>query len=52
LQDLWAQIVEDLGDTWGCGIRYGDQPLNPGAVITLTGEFSVTRSQAANCSGP
>lgn len=45
LQDTWAQIIEDLGDTWGRGIRYGDEPLNPGALITIAGEVTVTRSQ-------
>jgi ppGpp synthetase/RelA/SpoT-type nucleotidyltranferase len=28
-QDLWAQIVESLGDRWGRQIRYGEPPLEP-----------------------
>jgi ppGpp synthetase/RelA/SpoT-type nucleotidyltranferase len=28
-QDLWAQIVERLGDAWGRQIRYGDPPNDP-----------------------
>jgi ppGpp synthetase/RelA/SpoT-type nucleotidyltranferase len=26
LQDLWAQLVERLGDAWGRQIRYGGEP--------------------------
>jgi ppGpp synthetase/RelA/SpoT-type nucleotidyltranferase len=29
LQDQWAQIVESLGDKWGRGVRYGEQPPVP-----------------------
>lgn len=29
LQDLWAQIVEKLGDVWGREIRYGGEPSDP-----------------------
>lgn len=29
LQDMWAQIVESLGDRWGRGIRYGEGPPDP-----------------------
>jgi hypothetical protein len=28
-QDLWAQIVERLGDRWGRQIRYGGEPDDP-----------------------
>lgn len=28
-QDLWAQIVESLGDRWGRQIRYGEPPSEP-----------------------
>ena len=28
-QDQWAQIVESLGDKWGRGIRYGEDPPEP-----------------------
>ena len=40
LQDRWAQIVESLGDKWGRGIRYGedppelDRPVKPGHHMT------------------
>lgn len=41
LQDLWAQVVETLGDRWGRGIRYGEQPPEPdrdaGAGLTRQG---------------
>jgi hypothetical protein len=33
LQDLWAQLIERLGDNWGRGIRYGDPPDNPDAKV-------------------
>lgn len=33
LQDRWAQIVESLGDKWGRGIRYGDDPPEPDRPI-------------------
>jgi ppGpp synthetase/RelA/SpoT-type nucleotidyltranferase len=29
MQDLWAQIVERLGDRWGRGLRYGQGPDDP-----------------------
>jgi ppGpp synthetase/RelA/SpoT-type nucleotidyltranferase len=45
LQDTWAQIIEDLADTWGRGIRYGDEPLNPDAFVSA-GPFTGTRSEA------
>lgn len=28
-QDLWAQLVERLADSWGRGIRYGEEPEEP-----------------------
>lgn len=40
LQDLWAQLVERLGDAWGRQIRYGGQPEDPERDIG-----SVTRSE-------
>lgn len=33
LQDLWAQAFERLADTWGRGIRYGEDPEDPDRVI-------------------
>ncbi|HUY50890.1 MAG TPA: RelA/SpoT domain-containing protein [Streptosporangiaceae bacterium] len=33
MQDAWAQLVENLGDRWGRGIRYGDDPAEPDALI-------------------
>ena len=33
LQDLWAQLTERLGDVWGRGIRYGDPPDDPDALV-------------------
>jgi hypothetical protein len=33
LQDLWAQLTERLGDAWGRGIRYGDPPDDPDALV-------------------
>jgi hypothetical protein len=32
-QDLWAQIVERLGDVWGREIRYGGDPEDPDRVL-------------------
>ena len=29
LQDLWAQVVERIGDSWGREIRYGGSPETP-----------------------
>ena len=31
LQDTWAQLVERLGDRWGRGVRYGEDPQDPDA---------------------
>lgn len=45
LQDTWAQIVEELADTWGRGIRYGEEPLKPDAMIQ-TRDFLITRGDA------
>jgi ppGpp synthetase/RelA/SpoT-type nucleotidyltranferase len=33
LQDSWAQIFERLADRWGRGIRYGQAPENPEAIV-------------------
>jgi len=33
LQDAWAQIVERLADRWGRGIRYGEEPDLPDAMV-------------------
>ncbi len=45
LQDTWAQIFERLGDRWGRGIRYGQDPENPEGMV-LSGEFVVSRREA------
>jgi ppGpp synthetase/RelA/SpoT-type nucleotidyltranferase len=45
LQDLWAQIVERLGDRWGRGIRYGDDPEHPEAMVR-SGELVTSRRDA------
>lgn len=42
LQDSWAQIVERLGDRWGRGIRYGQDPENPEGIVR-SGENVFTR---------
>jgi ppGpp synthetase/RelA/SpoT-type nucleotidyltranferase len=42
LQDSWAQIVERLGDRWGRGIRYGQDPENPEGIVR-SGENVLTR---------
>lgn len=42
-QDQWAQIVEALGDKWGRGIRYGDEPEQPDTAIAPS--TSVTRRE-------
>jgi len=33
LQNLWAQTMERLADTWGRGIRYGDVPRSHAADV-------------------
>lgn len=43
LQDVWAQILERLADQWGRGIRYGEQPENPDALVPI-GVPGLTRS--------
>ncbi|MFF0575338.1 nucleotidyltransferase family protein [Streptosporangium saharense] len=35
LQDVWAQIMERLADHWGRGIRYGDLPEAPDALVRV-----------------
>ena len=45
LQDTWAQIVERLGDRWGRGIRYGQDPENPDGVVR-SGELVASRREA------
>lgn len=42
LQDSWAQIFERLGDRWGRGIRYGQDPENPEGIVR-SGESVYTR---------
>lgn len=36
LQDLWAQAFERLADSWGRGIRYGEDPQDPDSPILGT----------------
>lgn len=50
LQDIWAQLVEYLGDTWGRAIRYGGEPENPDAKIR-SGELVVSRRAAMRVLG-
>jgi ppGpp synthetase/RelA/SpoT-type nucleotidyltranferase len=45
LQDTWAQIVERLADRWGRGIRYGQDPEDPEAVVR-SGDFVASRREA------
>ena len=40
LQDLWAQMMERLADSWGRQIRYGQAPSHPSERIAV----DVTRS--------
>lgn len=40
LQDLWAQLVEKLGDMWGRQIRYGGLPDDPDAAVPSIGAHS------------
>ncbi len=47
LQDSWAQIVERLADRWGRGIRYGQDPEQPDAVVR-SGDFVASRRDAMN----
>lgn len=44
LQDSWAQIVERLGDRWGRGIRYGQDPENPEGIVRY-GQSTRTRRE-------
>jgi ppGpp synthetase/RelA/SpoT-type nucleotidyltranferase len=43
LQDSWAQIVERLGDRWGRGIRYGQDPENPEGLVRSGGDVFTRR---------
>lgn len=45
LQDVWAQIVERLGDRWGRGIRYGADPEDPDATVR-SGDLVMSRREA------
>jgi len=45
LEDTWAQIMERLADQWGRGIRYGDEPVNPEALVHA-GQQVYSRRQA------
>lgn len=43
LQDVWAQILERLADHWGRGIRYGEEPESPGAIVRVGGRRETRR---------
>jgi ppGpp synthetase/RelA/SpoT-type nucleotidyltranferase len=43
LQDLWAQILERLGDAWGRGLRYGE-PLEHPDKRVVDGFDGLTRA--------
>lgn len=45
LQDSWAQIFERLADRWGRGIRYGEDPVSPEALVR-TGESTYSRRES------
>jgi len=45
LQNTWAQIFERLGDQWGRGIRYGEDPESPDVTVR-SGELRIARRQA------
>jgi ppGpp synthetase/RelA/SpoT-type nucleotidyltranferase len=45
LQDSWAQIVERLADRWGRGIRYGQDPEHPDALVR-SGDSSFSRRES------
>ena len=50
LQDSWAQMIEDLADSWGRGIRYGEDPLNPDAQVP-GGKLVASRRQVVSFVG-
>lgn len=43
MQHSWAEVVESLGDKWGRGIRYGEDPPAPLTPCVAGGEL--TRGQ-------
>jgi hypothetical protein len=45
LQDAWAQIFERLGDRWGRGIRYGEEPNEPDRVLSASSGTGPTRRE-------
>jgi len=47
LQDSWAQIVERLGDRWGRGIRYGQDPQDPESIVRSGGTVMTRRELLA-----
>ena len=51
LQDTWAQIVERLGDRWGRGLRYGEEPEEPNARVDFSGVAGTRREAMQRIAG-
>lgn len=47
LQDSWAHITERLGDRWGRGLRYGQEPDAPDAEVRVGGLVMTRRAAVA-----
>lgn len=48
LQDLWAQIMERVGDRWGRGVRYGVPPEDPRQATAVRTLISMADMLAAH----
>lgn len=48
LQDVWAQLMEKLADSWGRRIRYGEPPLAPETPAFRAGARELTRQEVVN----
>ncbi|XVV14657.1 RelA/SpoT domain-containing protein [Actinoplanes sp. CA-131856] len=44
LQHRWAEVVENLGDRWGRGLRYGEGIDEPDKVAVTSGSRTITRA--------
>jgi ppGpp synthetase/RelA/SpoT-type nucleotidyltranferase len=44
LQHRWAEVVENLGDRWGRGLRYGEGIGEPDKIAVASGARSITRA--------